>query len=145
MGSENKKNIKRKTGNSQLHTASDVLQSLLTNGKSGLSEQFQRWRLWREWAQVVGSELAKTTYPVGYNRGTLILWVDHPARIHDLHYLRDVLIKKVNQHLGRSWVQFLQFTTDCKAVPNVEESEQGLRDYLSKPLPNANGDPPLDR
>lgn len=136
MGENDKKN------QSRLHTASDVLQALLTNGKGGLSQQFQRWRLWRQWPQVVGGELAKTTCPVGYQNGTLILWVDHPARIHDLHYVKDAIIEKVNGHLNRKWVRRLQFTTDRKSVPNLEESDEGWRDYLSKPLPNGDGELP---
>ncbi len=125
---------KKNNHNNRLNTASDVLQSLLTEGKSGLVEGFQRWRLWRQWPQVVGPELAKTTNPVGYQNGTLIIWVDHPARIQDLHYVKDVLIQKVNDHLGRRWVYYLKFTTDRKSVPSIDGSDENMRDFLSKPF-----------
>ncbi|MCC7402974.1 MAG: DUF721 domain-containing protein [Bdellovibrionales bacterium] len=130
---------------SKLEAASDVLQSLLGNGKSGLAEQFQRWRLWRQWNEVVGEILAKNTCPVGFQDGILIIWVDHPARIQDLYYVKQAMIDKINEYLGRRWVKNLKFTTDRKAVPKLEESEQGLRDYLSKSLPNGDEEPPRDR
>ncbi|MCB0386279.1 MAG: DUF721 domain-containing protein, partial [Bdellovibrionales bacterium] len=108
--------------NGRLETAADVLQSLLANGKSGLSDQFQRWRLWHQWPRVVGESLSQNTCPVGYQGGILIIWVDHPARIQDLHYVKKAMIDRINNHLGRKWVSNLRFTTDRKAVPTLEES-----------------------
>jgi len=116
----------------RLETAADVLQSLLTSGRSGLSDQFQRWRLWRQWPTVVGDSLAQNTYPVGFQTGCLVVWVDHPARLHDLHYVKKAMIDRINNYLGRKWVKSLRFTTDRRAVPKLEESDKGLCDYLSK-------------
>ncbi len=134
MGSKSVSNRnfrKKEPENSQLFTASDILQSLLTNGKGELSQQFQRWRLWRKWPEVVGRELAQVTQPVGYKRGTLILWADHPARIQDLHYIREALMIKINSYLGKKWIHNLTFTTDRRSVPQLEEADKSWKDYLS--------------
>ena len=134
-----------KARKSRLETAADVLQVLLADGKSGFSDQFQRWRLWRQWPSVVGDSLAQNTCPVGFQGGCLIVWVDHPARVHDLHYVKKAMIDRVNKHLGRGWVKSMRFTTDRKAVPKLEESDEGLRDYLSKSPPSGDGEPQPDR
>ena len=130
--------------NRPLLNASSVLQKLLTNG-GGLSDQFQRWRLWVHWSEVVGEELAKFTCPVGFQRGALLVWVNHPGQMHDLYYIREPMIEKINAHLGKRWVRYLKFTTDRKSVPKLEETGADVRGFLSKEFPNEDGEPQLDR
>lgn len=125
--------------------ASDVLQTLLQNGKSPLAEQFIRWKVWNSWGEIVGEQIAKHTLPVSYLKGELYVWVDHPARMQELTFCISELGFKINQFCRKKWVRRIRFTLDRKSVPKPEETAEGLRDFLSTKAPNAGGRPPRGR
>ena len=118
--------------NLKLDTSADVLQSLLQNSKSPLSDQFQRWKLWLKWNDVVGESIAKNTQPVDYRRGTLFIWVKSSTWLHHMSFISGPLKDKVNEYMGREWVERISFTLDRKSVPTTSESDPGLLDYLSR-------------
>ena len=108
---------------SQLLQASDVLQGLLQNGKSPLADQFQRWRIWRSWPEIVGKTISENSYPVSYDRGLMCVFVKNSAWLQELSFLSGSICKKINDHLGYQWVQQIRFTLDRRQVPSPHESE----------------------
>lgn len=112
--------------------ASNVLQSLLSNGKSPMSEQFTRWRLWRHWDEVVGDTIAKHSCPVDFSKGRLYVWVSSSARMQEMRFLIGNIKDKINAYLGRDYVKFIQLTLDRKSVPSKEESQKAIKDFLSE-------------
>jgi hypothetical protein len=135
MGGDNKRSQK------DLQAVGDLLQSLLQKSKSPLSDQFLRWKLWRSWPDVVGPQIAKSTLPVSFLQGELYVWVNHPARMQELTFCAGELLKKVNAFGGRRWIRRIRFTLDRKSVPSLEESDAGLREFLSKGSPSEGGEP----
>ncbi|MCB0411233.1 MAG: DUF721 domain-containing protein [Bdellovibrionales bacterium] len=131
--------------NSHLQSAGLVLQSLLQNSKSDLSDQFLRWKLWKFWKEIVGPTLAANSEPVGFKKGQLYVWVDHSARIQELTFLTDSIISRVNERVGKRWVRKIRFTLDRREVPIDAKEQEGLRDALSRSLPNGDGELPPDR
>lgn len=126
---------------SKLIHASDVLQSLLQNSKSPLSQQFQRWRLWSNWEDVVGPTVAKNTCPVAYSKGVLYIWVSSSVYMQELTFIAKPLKDKINEHVGKKWLHSVRFTMDRKSVPQSAEKFQDWRDFLSKSAPNGDGAP----
>jgi len=102
----------KKRGKGKLLGAELVLQSLFENSKSPLANGFQRWNLEREWSTVVGAQLGNATRPVDYNRGVLFVAVKNSSLLTELIFLREHLIEKVNQHIGRKWVHKLVFKAE---------------------------------
>lgn len=137
------KNRDREKG--KLEAVGDLLQSLLQNSKSPLSDHFLRWRLWRSWDEIVGPEIAKSSMPVSFLQGELYVWVNHPARLQELTFCAGTILKKINKFGGRRWVRRIRFTLDRKSVPLLEESGEDLRDFLSKQLPNEDEGPQRGR
>lgn len=105
----------------QLTAAADVLQALLQNSKSGLADGFQRWRLEQNWPAIVGSTIAEQTLPVAFEHGTLYIWVKHSAWMQQLWYFQEPIKDKVNEHLGKSWVQQVRFTLSRRAATTDPE------------------------
>ena len=101
--------------------ASDVLQGLLQNSKSQLSDGFLRWRLEQEWREVVGNTIAEQTLPVAFEKGTLHIWVKHSAWMQQLWFFQDAIKDKVNAHLGRGWVKQVRFTLSRRAATTAPE------------------------
>jgi hypothetical protein len=116
--------------NQKLQPVSNVLQSLFSGGKSPLSDQFLRWRVWRSWAEVVGPAMEAYSSPVGYNRRVLIIWVKSAAHMQEMSYGKDLLRAKVNQFVGFDWIDTVKFTLDRKDVPTVAESEDEMKSFL---------------
>jgi len=113
------KGPKRARNNSQLLAAADVLQGLLENSKSQLSDGFLRWRLEQQWAAVVGETIAEQTLPVAFERGTLHIWVRHAVWMQQLWYFQDVIKQKVNAHLGKTWCRQVKFTLSRRAATTL--------------------------
>ncbi len=111
-------------------TGSEVLQSLFEDGKSPLSEQFLRWKLWARWADYVGASLAKECEPVGYQRGTLYIWVANSSSMHNLNFLKDQIQNEINKKLNRSFVERIRLTLDRKEVPTNSDERKDLRDFV---------------
>lgn len=116
----------------ELTNASKVLQSLLANSKSPLSDGFLRWKLWRFWPQVVGETIASYCEPVGYERGKLLVWVKSSARMQEIRFFEADLVKKVNEYTGKSWVRSVRFTLDRHSVPKSGEVSGDFKRFLDQ-------------
>lgn len=122
-----RRNTKRQ---SDLMPASKVLQTLLGNGKSALSDPFLRWRLWRFWSQVVGPGMGNDCEPVGYQRGRLYIWVKSSSRMQEIRFFEDDLKIKINKYLGMNWVRSIRFTMDRKGVPSDATQSENMKDFI---------------
>lgn len=111
-------------------SSADVLQSLFQNSKSSLGQGFTRWKLWREWEQVMGESIANNSTPVGYKQGVLYIWVNSSPRMQEMTFLAGDIKNRINQHLGKNWIRRIHFTLDKRDVPTVEEASKSLKDFL---------------
>lgn len=114
----------------KLIDSSTVLQRLFENGKSPLSAQFLRWKLWGRWKDFVGPAIAQQTDPVGYLDGTLYVWVSNATWMQHLTFIRSEMKTNINAKLGRSFVHEIRFTLDRRQVPRVDETD--LQETISK-------------
>ena len=128
MSSEFYKNKKRE---SDLTVGSDVLQGLFENGKSPLSEQFIRWKLWGSWAQYVGATIAKNCEPVGYYRGTLYVWVKSSSWMQQLIFGLEQMKSQINSKLGFQYVITIHLTMDKKSVPRDAQASEQLKQNIN--------------
>jgi predicted nucleic acid-binding Zn ribbon protein len=117
---------------------SEVLQSLFENGKSPLSEQFMRWKLWARWEEVVGPTIAKNAEPVGFQRGTLYVWVRSSSWMQQMVFMRDPIRNTINQKFENNFVKYIKFTLDRRDVPNQDQSE--FKDMIAKIAPENDND-----
>ncbi len=115
---DDKKFQKKRVGH--LTQVSDVLQGLLQNSKSQLSDGFLRWRLEQEWGAVVGPTISQQTVPCAFERGVLFIYVKHPAWAQELRFFTDSIKEKVNTHLGpingQAWARDVKFTLSRRAA-----------------------------
>ncbi len=114
---------------------SEVLQSLFENGKSPLSEQFLRWKLWAQWEEYVGPTVAKNAEPVGYQRGVLYLWVRNSAWMQQMIFMKDPIQDTINKKMGKNFVRMIRFTLDRREVPQQDDSE--FRTMIEKIAPTS--------
>jgi len=124
-----------------MKSADEVLQMLLQNSKSPLSNQFLRWRVWKDWKSLVGPQIAAKCQPVGYHRRVLYIWVESSAWMQQLSFFAAQMKQKINDYAGKQWVGSIRFTLDRKSVPSSEENLKDLEKILSKKAPSADEEP----
>ena len=107
-----------------LNNATDVLESVLLNNKSPLSDQFMRWKLWRKWPEVVGPTISAQSMPVGFVQGTLYVWVKNAVWMNEMLFLAGPIRDKVNAFVEMGWVQQVRFTLNQHDVPKIEEDSE---------------------
>lgn len=112
---------------------SEVLQSLFENGKSPLSDQFLRWKLWAKWEEVVGPTIAKNAEPVGLKRGVLYVWVRNSTWMQQMTFMKDAMIETINRKFESKFVKNIQFTLDRHSVPSQDNHE--FKSLISKIAP----------
>jgi predicted nucleic acid-binding Zn ribbon protein len=108
----------------QLTGAADVLQGLLQNSKSELSDGFLRWRLEQEWMSIVGGAIGEQTAPAAFEKGVLHIWVRHSTWMQQLWYFQADIKAKVNDHVGRAWVKQVKFTLSRRAATIIPGNPQ---------------------
>jgi predicted nucleic acid-binding Zn ribbon protein len=126
----NPKNKKRK-----LTLGSEVLQSLFENGKSPLSEQFMRWKLWAKWEEVVGPTIAKNAEPVGFQRGVLYVWVRNSSWMQQMIFLKDQIRNTINEKFENNFVRYIKFTLDRHEVP--QDDQLGIKEMIQRLAPDS--------
>jgi hypothetical protein len=104
-----------------LVAASSVLQTLLANSKSPLSDQFVRWKLWRYWDEIVGVNIARVSVPVEVSGGKLLIWVKSSGQMQDMYYVSDAIMEKVNKFLGKKQITSVRYTLEESKVPSRED------------------------
>jgi predicted nucleic acid-binding Zn ribbon protein len=117
----------------KLSIGSEVLQSLFENGKSPLSDQFLRWKLWAKWEEVVGPTISKNAEPVGFQRGVLIVWVKNSTWMQQMIFMKDHMREAINQKFNNNFVKYIRFTLDRRDVPSSSQNE--FRDMIKKIVP----------
>lgn len=125
---------------STLQLGSEVLQALFENGKSPLSQQFIRWKLWRKWEEFVGPTMAQISEPVGYHKGVLYVWVKNASWMQQLVFMREPMKETINKKLQTKYVHEIRLTMDKKAVPRDEGEAQALKENISSLTKGDNGD-----
>lgn len=129
----NRKSSKGDVRKGDLSQATDVLESVLLNNKSPLSDQFLRWKLWRKWAEVVGPTISAQSMPVGFVNGILYVWVKNAVWMNEMLFLAGPIKEKVNKFVEKKWVSQVRFTLNQHEVPKSEEdSEIKDADILKK-------------
>lgn len=116
---------------SKLTLGSQVLQALFENGKSPLSVQFIRWKLWRKWPEIMGPTIAENCEPVGYKQGVLFLWVKNSTWMQQMVFMRDPMTKKINDHLKMRYVTEIRLTLDRRSVPADAQGQEDLKDSMA--------------
>ena len=115
----------------KMSSGSEVLQALFENGKSELSVQFIRWKLWKKWSEYVGPTMGVISEPVGYSRGVLYVWVKNSAWMQQLVFMREPMKDAINKKLEQRYVKEIRLTMDRKSVPSDAAASEELKESLS--------------
>lgn len=66
-------------------------------------------QIWRLWSGAVGPAIAENTRPAAFKGTLLIVHAASSAWVHQLQFLKNDIIGKVNQSLGKKLVKDIKF------------------------------------
>lgn len=86
-----------------IHSIRDILEGL------PVKERVKEYRLWKEWANLVGDQIAKNCQPERIKDGILFLKVSSPVWAQQLQFMKGMVIEKVNRFMRDKDVKELRF------------------------------------
>jgi len=75
----------------------------------GVDFILKRHQLWTCWEKVVGEKIADHTHPDFISGKSLFILVDHPTWMHQLNFLKEQLLSKINQELKTQPITEIRF------------------------------------
>lgn len=130
--------MKRKAGEPQ-----KISSAIGTISKNfGFKDMLDRAVIWRKWTDLVGKQVAEMAWPKTFrDRNILVVAVADSVWMHQLSYLKPVILKGMNRHLnGNAKLTDIRFVLDdIKKVkemsPIYSEKKQGAANSI-KNLPD---------
>jgi len=83
----------------------------------GLTDKSKMIRISCLWSHAVGAAIASQTAPCGFYSGTLRIAAHSPVWQHQLIFLKDELIQKLNNALPGSWVRDIHVLAGVRPRP----------------------------
>lgn len=104
---------------------------------ASVKEHLRSHRIWAQWSEIVGSELARVTCPVEIRSRVLTIQVAHQAWAQQLHFLKPSLMAKIRAVCEESKIKDLQFRVGkVEALPTYKSSSQKRDEFLeTEPTP----------
>lgn len=102
---------------SHLTPVEEVLQSVFESSASPLSDGFLRWKLEKNWKNIVSKEIANNTRPLFFDRGALMIEVSSAAWANELQFFTELIQTKVNDYIGKYWVKKIKFVQKGFSLP----------------------------
>ncbi len=85
----------------------NVLEGVLKNYRS--APDYALTKVWRLWDEAVGETIASNARPAAFKGNLLIVHVISATWIHQLQFLKNDLIAKLNDALGKPLVEKIKF------------------------------------
>ena len=113
----------------KIFSVEEVLSSVLN--QSGLTDKSEYLKIYKIWSAVVGEKIAENTCLESAKRGTLFVNVSNPAWMQELHFLKGMIIEKLEKKLGEGTIKDIRFKTGRVPSPGgkkMDFSEVSLGD-----------------
>ena len=66
-------------------------------------------RVWHVWDRIVGDVISKNAKPAAFKGRILLVYVTSSTWVHQLQFLKEEMIGKLNEGLGKSLIDDLKF------------------------------------
>jgi hypothetical protein len=100
----------------------EILQKILK--KRNIPHTSTDRRLLNTWRRAVGPQIAAQTHPDTVKRGTLFVRVSAPVWLHQLQFMKEEILGKINELFGKEEVRGLHFTIGDIPPPPPGGEEQ---------------------
>lgn len=102
-------------------TLKEVLGPL--SSRLGLKERVQEMKIGDLWEKAVGKALAERTEPARLKDRILFVKVENSVWMQQLHFLKEVMMQKINEHLKENFIIDLRFFIGEITRPQAKREE----------------------
>lgn len=89
-----------------------------------LTRRLDDYALWEIWDDTMGPTVARNAQPDKLRKGTLSVKVRAPTWMQQLQYMKDIMVEKLNERMGREVVTNIFFVVgDIPAKTSPEDSD----------------------
>lgn len=106
----------------KIYTAEEALRLTLNSSQATL--ELALARLWRNWPEVLGPELAALVRPLGHRKTTMILGAANSMIMQEFTFLGPEILERTNAFLGKNYFQEVRLELmsgrpglDCNLLP----------------------------
>ena len=86
-----------------LSSVADALHSALA--RLAIADELSHYPIWAEWEAIVGETVARHARPRRLRGAILVVAVDGPDWMHELHFMKREVAERINDRLGRAVVR----------------------------------------
>jgi predicted nucleic acid-binding Zn ribbon protein len=97
----------KRINNKDFFKLGDFLTDVLA--KYRISYDFFMLKAWDVWEDALGEFISAHTKPAVFKGGLLIVNVDNPAMMQQLHFLKKEVIAKLNKAMGKDVIKDIKF------------------------------------
>lgn len=90
-----------------------------------LGRQLEDYALWTVWDDTMGPAVARNARPEKLRNGTLFVRVRAAAWMQQLHYMKDIMLEKLNRRLGREVITNIFFVVGEVTAETPREDPDG--------------------
>lgn len=85
----------------------DVLKNVLKPGRT--DGNFDLTQIWSIWDRAVGPVIGENAHPTGFKGNILLVYANSSAWVHQLQFLKEDIIAKLNNEAGEELVADIRF------------------------------------
>jgi len=121
---------KKNTRESSLETALEVLQTVFQKSKGSFSDEYMRLRLEKNWPNIVGSDLARETFPRKMYKTTLYVTASSSEAQYHCRFSANIIIDRINKFLGAQKIEHLNFSNKPKEKSQYNKDGKNFVDQM---------------
>jgi len=109
----------------------EVLNQLFT--RTGFGRRIAEEKIFSKWGEIVGDTVAANTEPVRISNHLLWVKVSNAIWMHQLQFMKELIVKKLNEKLENSSVEDLRFFVGEIGSPAQKDDERNcppLKDFI---------------
>jgi hypothetical protein len=99
--------------------------------KLGLEAKLKESKIWEVWDDAVGAVVARNAQPESFRNRVLFVTVSSSAWMQQLQFLKEQIVEKLNQSLGKTIIKRISFRLGTIPSPSPLESE--IKEESSRP------------
>jgi len=107
-----------------------ILETTLKNLE--VDSQIRAYSLWGAWKEIVGEPIAQQAQPQAIRNQILFVTVSHPTWVQQLHFLKTMLLDKINTYFGEPLIKDMRFRLGkpLSSLTSVEKTEIWQKEEL---------------
>ncbi len=106
-----------------LYALSETLNSMFH--EMNIENRMELYKIYSIWQKAVGAKIAEQTFPEKLSRGLLFVNVSNSVWMQELHFLRDIILEKINKEL--TCIQLREIRFKIGVLPRSEDKTDSVQ------------------